>query len=145
MAIKTAMGGLIAKLTAKPLLVAGGAALTFVVGLIIALTIANNRLDTARAKLAVAERDTLECVRANESNQRTIEQLVAESNRNRSQRDAALRAQQAAADRIAELEAEQDDETQDTIERVIRVADGDLCADTAIPDRLRDAAHGDRH
>lgn len=136
------IGGLFSKLAAKPMLIAGGAAVAFVLTLIVALTVANNRLDAARAELVLAQRDRLECIEANESNQATIARLVAESNRNRSQRDAALRRQQELVARLTEMEQEQDEQTAKTIERIIRVADGDLCADTAVPVRLRNAFNG---
>jgi len=138
----TYIGGLFSKLAAKPMLIAGGAAAAFVLTLVVALTIANNRLDAARAELVLAQRDRLECIQANESNQSTIARLVAESNRNRQQRDEALRKQQQLVDRLTELEQEQDEQTAETIERIVRIADGDACASAAIPARLRDAFNG---
>ena len=130
-------------LLSKAALPIAGAALALIVSLSVALWWTNNRLSAARDDLAASRADTLEAVRANQRAMVTISELTDAAERNRTQREDAIRRQQEALDRIAKLERERREQTTDTIERVVRIADGDACAGAAIPDRLRDTARGD--
>ena len=134
---------ILAKWLTKAALPIAGAALAVILSLSVALWWTNNRLDAARATLADTRGDLLTCTRANASARTAIDELLEAQERNRTEREEAIRRQHAALARIAELEQRQDERTTETIERVIRVADGDACAAVPIPDRLRDAARGD--
>ena len=126
----------------KAALPIAGAAAAVILSLSVALWWTNSRLDAARATLADVRGDLLTCIAANTSARDTIRALNEAQERSRAQVQDAIRRQQAALARIAELEQRQDERTTETIERVIRVADGDACAGAAIPDRLRIAARG---
>lgn len=120
-----------------------GAAVAFVLLLSAALWWTAGRLSDARGQLAVARADIVDAVRANQSNIETIANLTSAAANNRRQRDEALELQRTALERVALLEAQQRDQKTETIERVVRLADGDACANASIPDRLRLAAGGD--
>ena len=128
-----------ATLTKAALPIAGAVA-AVVLSLSVALWWTSNRLSDARDRLSMAQADTLTCIRANDSARDAIRELADAQDRNRAEREDALRRQQAAVARIEELERAQNERTTETIERVIRVADGDACAAAPIPDRLRDSA-----
>ena len=128
-----------ATLTKAALPIAGAVA-AVVLSLSVALWWTSNRLSDARDRLSMAQADTLTCIRANASARDAIRVLTDAQDRNRAEREDALRRQQAAVARIEELERAQNERTTETIERVIRVADGDACAAAPIPDRLRDSA-----
>ena len=119
-----------------------GAAAAVILSLSVALWWTNNRLSDARDRLSMAQADMLTCIRANDSARDTIRALNEAQERSRAEREEAIRRQHAALARIAELEQRQDERTTETIERVIRVADGDACAAAPIPDRLRISAQG---
>ena len=119
-----------------------GAAAAVILSLSVALWWTNNRLSDARDRLSMAQADMLTCIRANDSARDTIRALNEAQERSRAQVQDAIRRQQAALARIAELEQRQDERSTETIERVIRVADGDACAAVPIPDRLRISAQG---
>lgn len=120
-----------------------GAALAVVLAMAAALWYTTTRLSQARDALAASRADTIQAVRANERAMVTIRELTDAARRNKQQRDEARRQQQAALARIAELEQTRREQTTDTIERVIRIANGDACAVARIPDRLRIAASRD--
>lgn len=130
-------------LLTKAALPLAGAALAVVLSLSAALWWTSGRLSDARDKLSQAQADTLTCIAANDSARRTIQALEQAQAQNQAQIQDLRRREQDAINRVRELEARQDEQTTETIERVIRVADGDLCAATAIPARLRNAASGD--
>lgn len=123
-----------------------GGAVAVVVGLSAYGWWTAHRLSAAQDAVAQCRADTLAVVRANQSNVATIAALMQAAERNQQQRDAALREQQAALARITELEQDRRGQTEDQIERVIRVADADACAGLPISGRLRNAArdHADQ-
>ena len=127
----------------KAALPIAGAAAAVVLSLSVALWWTNSRLDAARATLAESRGDLLTCLRANASQSAAIEELERAQARNRQQIQDLRRREQDAINRVHELEARQDERTTETIQRVIRVADGDACAAVPIPDRLRNAARSD--
>ena len=130
-----------ATLTKAALPIAGAAA-TVILSLSVALWWTNSRLDAARATLAESRGDLRTCIAANASQSAAIEELERAQARNRQQIQDLRRREQDAINRVTELEARQDERTTETIERVIRVADGDACAHAAIPDALKLAATG---
>lgn len=126
-----------ATLTKAALPIIGGA-VALVLTLSAALWWTNGRLSDTRDRLAVAKAGELACVQANESQRFTIQELRTAAEQNRAQADDALRRQEEAINRVRELESR----GTDTVERVIRIADGDACAAAPIPERLRAAAQG---
>ena len=130
-----------ATLTKAALPIAGAVA-AVILSLAAALWWTSNRLSDARDRLSMAQADTLTCIRANISQSAAIEELERAQARNRQQIQDLRRREQDAINRVTELEARQDERTTETIERVIRVADGDACAHAAIPDALKLAATG---
>ena len=118
-----------------------GAAAAVILSLSVALWWTNSRLDAARASLAESRGDLRTCIAANASQSAAIEALEQAQARNRQQIQDLRRREQDAINRVTELEARQNERTTETIERVIRTADGDACAHADIPDRLRNAAH----
>ena len=130
----------IGTLISKAALPIAGAAAAVILSLSVALWWTNSRLDAARSTLADVRGDLLTCTRANASQRNAIALLEQAQERNRTQREDAIRRQREALARIEELERERREQTTDTIERVVRIADGDACAGLPIPDRLRDAA-----
>jgi hypothetical protein len=134
----------IASLLTKAALPIIGAAIAVVLSLSAALWWTSGRLSDARDKLALSRQDTLTCIAANDSLEQAIEALEQAQAQNQAQIEDLRRREQDAIGRITELEAERNERTTDTIERVIRIADGDACAGLPISDSLRDAASGDR-
>ena len=126
----------------KAALPIAGAAATVILSLSVALWWTNSRLSDARDRLSMAQTDMLTCIRANDSARTTIDQLLEAQERNRQQIQDLRRREQDAINRVTELEARQNERTTETIERVIRVADGDACAAAPIPDRLLISAQG---
>lgn len=120
---------------AQPL---AGVVVAVIVALSAALWWTTNRLGEARDRLAQARADTMTCVAANFAQSQTIRELEDAQDHNRRERDNAIRRQQEAIERVELLERES--RQAETIERVVRVADGDACAHLPLPDRLRDAA-----
>ena len=123
-----------------------GAAVALIAMLSVALWWTTGRLSDARDALAASRADTIEAVRANQSNIATIAELTQAAMRNKAQRDEAIRNQRAALARITELENALNEGTTETIREVVVAADGDACAHARIPDaiRVRLTASGDR-
>jgi len=128
---------------AKAALPIAGAAAAVILSLSVALWWTNSRLDAARATLADARGDLLTCTRANASQRNAIALLEQAQERNRTQREDAIRRQREALARIEELEQARDEQHDQQIDRIVRIADGDACAGLPIPDRLRRAAGGE--
>ena len=120
-----------------------GAALAVILSLSVALWWTNSRLDAARATLAEIRGDLATCISANASQRNAIALLEDAQERNRTQREDAIRRQREALARIEELEQARDEQHDQQIDRIVRIADGDACAGLPIPDRLRRAAGGD--
>ena len=110
-----------------------GAVAAVILSLSVALWWTNSRLDAARATLADVRGDLLTCTRANASASAAIDELLEAQARNRAQLENAIRRQQAAVARIAELERKRNEQRDERIERVIRIADGDACANLPMP------------
>ena len=117
-----------------------GAALALIVTLSVALWWTNGRLSDARDALAGSRADTLQAVRANQSNLETINELRQAAAQNAEQRDEALRRQAEAVARIRELENREP--VTEVVERVIRAGQSDDCAVSPIPLGLRNSASG---
>lgn len=127
--------GLLITRAALPLV---GIALAVILILSAALWWTNSRMGTVQARLAYALADVQACVTANRRAAETIAELQIAQAENRAQRERELKRQAEAIQRVEQLETKL--AQRETVERVIRVADGDLCAATDIPDRLRRAA-----
>ena len=117
-----------------------GAALAVLLGLAVALWWTDSQLQTAREALAEIRGDLLTCISANASQRNAIALLEQAQERNRTQREDAIRRQREALARIEQLEQARDEQHDQQIDRIVRIADGDACAGLPIPDRLRDAA-----
>ena len=116
------------------------AAAAAILGTGVALWYTSARLSETRDRLAATRAEIRQCVAANESAARAVDELVEAARHHAELRAQALQAQRAAAQRIRELDAQ--DDTAQTIVRVVRIADGDACAGLPIPERLRAAASG---
>ena len=115
----------------NPLLIAGAAA-ALMAG---AAGLQTYRLSNAHEALGQARAEIKECARANQSNQSTIEALRDAQARNQTQREAAIRRQQEAAQRVRELEQELNQRGSDDVQIVER-SEGE-CLDSPVPDDIR--------
>ena len=110
-----------------------GAVAAVILSLSVALWWTNKRLSDARDELATARAGTLICLAANASASAAIDELLEAQARNRAQLENAIRRQAVAVARIAELERKRNEQRDERIERVIRIADGDACANLPMP------------
>ena len=108
-------------------------------GLILALSGAlwwtADRLGSVRDSRAQVRADLQSCISANESNQGTISALRAAQERNETQRQEAIRRQQAAVERANELQERLDNEP--TVTEITEAASGSECASEPMPDGVR--------
>ena len=93
------------------------------------------RITQLHEQIGALESDVKQCLRANKSNQSTIEALRDAQARNQTQREAAIRRQQEAAERVRELEQELDQRGDDDVQVIERTVGN--CLDEPIPDAIR--------
>ena len=93
------------------------------------------RITQLHEQIGALESDVKQCVRANESNQGTIEALRDAQARNQTQREDAIKRQKEAAKRVRELEQELDQRGSDDVQIVER-SEGE-CLDSPVPDDIR--------